>query len=142
MTVVDASVAVKWLFPEPGAAQAQALLESGEILQAPALVRTEVAGAVSRKARFGEIEPADAGLALQLWQRILSSSGVAVVPDELDLSRGFAISLALSHPLQDCLYLALAERLQADFVTADGRFESRARTVYGRVRLLAPAAAG
>lgn len=142
MTIVDASVAVKWLFPEPGSAQAQALLDSGEIFQAPALVRTEVAGAISRKARFGEIELADAGLAFQLWQRILSCSGVALVPDESDLARGFAISLALSHPLQDCLYLALAERLQADLVTADARFGSKARTVYGRVRLLAPAAAG
>ena len=142
MTVVDASVAVKWLFPEPGAVQAQALLDSGETINAPGLVRTEVAGAVSRKARHGEIELADAGLAFQLWQRILSCLSVTVVPDESDLARGFAISLALSHPLQDCLYLALAERLRADFVTADARFESKARTVYGRVRLLAPAAAG
>ena len=142
MTVVDASVAVKWLFPEPGAAQAQALLNSEETIDVPALARTEVAGAVARKVRYGEIEPADAGLAFQLWQRILSCLSVTVVADELDLERGFAISLALSHPLQDCLYLALAERLQADFVTADARFEPKARSVYGRVRLLAPATSG
>jgi predicted nucleic acid-binding protein len=81
-------------FPRTRRGAAPALLDAGEIIQAPALVRTEVAGAVSRKARFDEIEPAVARLAFQLWLRILSCSGVAVVPDESDLARGFEILLA------------------------------------------------
>jgi len=50
MIVVDASVAVKWFFPEAGTAEAQQVLASGDRLAAPALIRVEVAAAIARKA--------------------------------------------------------------------------------------------
>ena len=47
MIVVDASVAVKWFYPEEREASAQRLIEGGERLLAPALIRVEVAAVES-----------------------------------------------------------------------------------------------
>ena len=54
--VVDASVAVKWLVVEEDADVAQELATSGQELHAPRLMASEVANALWRKARAGEIE--------------------------------------------------------------------------------------
>ena len=59
--VVDASVAVKWLIVEEDADIARELATSGEDLHAPRLMAPEVANALWRKARLGEIERGDAG---------------------------------------------------------------------------------
>ena len=61
--VVDARVAVKLLVDEPDSDAARALTASGEELHAPRLMASEVANALWRKARLGQIERADAGAA-------------------------------------------------------------------------------
>ena len=136
MTVVDASVAIKWLLPEPGSDEAQSLLDSGENLAGPGLMAVEVAAALARKSRLKEIAPKDADAALELWLQSLADGLVEIVRDEADLRGAFRLARALNHQLQDCLYLALAERLQATFVTADAEFERKARQVYPSIRLL------
>jgi predicted nucleic acid-binding protein len=136
MIVVDASVAVKWLFPEKGEAAAHELLGSGEQLAGPSLIRVEVAAAVARKARLGEIDREDAEAALDLWLRTIRDRVIVLLPDEPHLARALVLSIALAHPLQDCLYLALAERLNAPLITADRRFAERAAASDARVRLL------
>ena len=136
MTVVDASVAVKWLLPEPGSDEAQSLLDSGENLAGPGLMAVEVAAALARKSRLKEIAPQDADAALELWLQSLADGLVEIVRDEADLRGAFRLARALNHQLQDCLYLALSERLQATFVTADAEFERKARQVYPNIRLL------
>ena len=40
-------------------------------------------------------------------------------------ARAFAIAKALRHPVYDCLYVALAERLGAHMVTADAKLIER-----------------
>ena len=137
MIVVDASVAVKWLLPEPGADAARRLRDSGEWLLAPALIRVEVAAAIARKSRFGELERRDAATAADLWSRSIDDGVIALLPDEADLPRGFHLALELKHPLQDCLYLALAERLGAELFTADKKFAARAGPSHPMVRALA-----
>ena len=136
MIVVDASVAVKWLLPEPGDAAAQELLASEERLVAPSLIRTEVAAALARRARFREIEPRDAETAIGLWLQTLRDGVIGLVADEADLATALRLAMELSHPLQDCLYLALAERLGAPLVTADKKFVAKARASHALVRLL------
>ena len=136
MIVVDASVAVKWLLPEPGDAAAQELLASEERLVAPSLIRTEVAAALARRARFREIEPCDAEAAMGLWLQTLRDGVIGLVADEADLATALRLAVELSHPLQDCLYLALAERLGAPLVTADQKFVVKARASHALVRLL------
>ena len=136
MIVVDASVAIKWLLPEPGDAAAQELLVSEERLVAPSLIRTEVAAALARRARFREIEPRDAETAIGLWLQTLRDGVIGLVADEADLVTALKLAIDLSHPLQDCLYLALAERLGAPLVTADKKFVVKARASHPLVRVL------
>ena len=136
MIVVNASVAVKWLLPEPGDAAAQELLASEERLVAPSLIRTEVAAALARRARFREIEPRDAETAMGLWLQTLRDGVIGLVADEVDLVTALGLTAELSHPLQDCLYLALAERLCAPLVTADKKFVNKARASHALVRVL------
>lgn len=126
MTVVDASVAVKWFLPEAGASDALDLLLSGESLVAPTLIQSEVAAAVARKARSGEIDAPSATAAVNDWLLALRDGVVSLEPDRNDLPAAFRLSLRLRHPLQDCLYLALAERAGAPLVTADRTFAARA----------------
>ena len=54
--VVDASVAVRWLVAEEGSEAAHRLAASGDDLHAPRLMVSEIANALWRKARLGEIE--------------------------------------------------------------------------------------
>ena len=136
MIVVDASVAVKWLLPEPGDAAAQELLASEERLVAPSLIRTEVAAALARRARFGEIEPRDAETAMGLWLQTLRDGVIGLVADEADLVTALRLAIELSHPFEDCLYLALAERLGAPLVTADKKFVVKAHASHALVRVL------
>jgi predicted nucleic acid-binding protein len=136
MIVVDASVAVKWLLPEPGGAVAEELLASEERLVAPSLIRTEVAAALARRARFGEIEPRDAETAMGLWLQTLRDGVIGLVADEADLVTALRLAIELSHPFEDCLYLALAERLGAPLVTADKKFVVKAHASHALVRVL------
>lgn len=136
MTIVDASVAIKWLLPEPGADHAQVLLESGERLAAPALIRVEVAAAIARKVRMKELAPRDGGTAFDLWLRCITAGAIALVPDEVHLQAAWKIATKLNHPLQDCLYLAAAESLAAALVTADRKFVAAAQRDFPRARML------
>lgn len=54
--VVDASVAVKWLVPEEHSEAAARLTVSGEDLHAPRLLAAELANALWRKARLGDMD--------------------------------------------------------------------------------------
>jgi predicted nucleic acid-binding protein len=136
MIVVDASVVVKWFCPEEDEALAQRLLESEQRLIAPALVRVEVAAAITKKARRGEITPARASFMLDLWYEAASGGPLVIVPDQYDLPAASHIALTIGHPLHDCLYLALAERHGAPLVTADRNFHRRAGTAHPSLRLL------
>ena len=137
MIVVDARVAVKWFLPEPGASAAQAVLLGSDKLMAPALIRVEVAAAITRKVRLGELLSQEAEAACDLWFRALSTAVITLSPDEDDLAAAVALALQIRHPLQDCLYLALAVRNQSALITADPKFSERATLAYGKVRLLA-----
>jgi predicted nucleic acid-binding protein len=118
--VVDASVALKWFVPEPDEEIAERLLTSGSRLHAP---------------RFLAIETLNA--AWKNWRkRLIDDSVVRSVGERLpELVAGWHadeeicedaanMALALNHPIFDCLYLALAQRLDLKVVTADKRMLS------------------
>lgn len=116
--VVDASVAVKWLIAEEGSDAAHRLAAGADDLHAPRLMASEIANALWRKARMGEIE------------RRLAGALAAAVPempvrwsaDEAVCADAVRLALSLDRPVYDCVYLALAHRLGAWMVTADQRF--------------------
>ena len=116
--VVDASVAVKLLVDEPDSDAARELAASGQELHAPRLMASEVANALWRKARVGEMERADAGAAMAL----LRDMPLRWNDDEAVTADAVRLALALDHPVYDCVYLALAHRIGATVVTADRRF--------------------
>jgi predicted nucleic acid-binding protein len=140
MTVVDASVAVKWLVPEDGSDEAERLLTTSQKLFAPDLIRVEVAAALTRRFRQGRAPEQEVREDCDRWPRLLAEGIITLTPAELDYPEAVALALQLKHPFQDCLYLALALRLQAPLVTADPKFIERAAGFYPNVTSLMAAA--
>src|SRR5689334_3191516 len=104
--VIDASVAVRWLFDVGGAAQADRILQSRELLIAPDLVFTEIANAAWKMAAFASL-PKEVAV-----ESVLRSGDFfhEIVPARELKDAALAIGLELRHPVYDCFYLALAER--------------------------------
>jgi predicted nucleic acid-binding protein len=127
--VVDASVASKWFFPEPGSAEAEALLTGTDPLLAPDLIVAEVCNVAWKRLRADEITLTHAIRAMAQIARM-----VDVLSPLADLApRAIEIARALDHPAYDCFYLALAEREHTDLVTADDVLVRRvARTPWAR----------
>ncbi len=121
--VVDACVAAKWLAPEPDSALAEALLDDELIV--PDLLFAEVGNILWKKQSRREMDGTTARLGarwlLQLPMRV--HAGASLLTDALD------VALRLQHPAYDCFYLALAQRVDAPLVTADGRLQARCREI-------------
>ena len=111
-------MAVKWLVAEEGSDIARAMAARGEHPHAPRLMASEIANALWRKARLGEIERGDAGIMLASVPEMPVRRG----DDEIVCGDGIRLALALDRPVYDCVYLALAHRIGAIVVTADLRF--------------------
>lgn len=119
--VIDASVACKWFFNEPLAAEARALAASDATFVAPDMILAECANAAWRRVRDAAITPAHARAflgSLPLWFESLTPTVELHEP-------AFEMAHELGHPVYDCLYLALAEREQSPVVTADRAFADR-----------------
>lgn len=80
---------------------------------------SEVANALWRKARQGQIERADAGTAMALLPNMPQRWN----DDETVGADAIRLALALDHPVSDCVYLALAFRRSATVVTAVASIE-------------------
>lgn len=121
--VVDASVALKWVLPEEDSELAEALLDCGATLRAPAFVFVELANALWFQMRAGKLDAAEAAgcmrdlreAPLQLWD------GEEPLPSTLEWAE------RLDHAVYDCAYLALALHLDGTYVTADRRYCQKAR---------------
>lgn len=115
--VVDTSVAIKWIVDEEGSDKAE-LLQDADMV-APALFRIE-AGNVLRTLAANQILPDERAIDLFLF---LQTAPVTIIDaDELLERRALDLALALEHPIYDCVYLALAERMDRRLITADRRF--------------------
>ena len=122
--VVDASVAIKWVIPEVLSEAADRLRAGDDEMLAPDMLLVEVANALWKKMANREISPQEADRAFAL----LSESGIDLRPTTPLLPRATQVARRLHHPVYDCLYLALAEREHATFVTADRRLLRRVST--------------
>jgi predicted nucleic acid-binding protein len=111
--VIDASVAIKWVVDEPGTSAALALRRHR--LFAPDLLAAECANILWKKARLGELSAEEVLFAARLLQR----ADIELVPMRGLLEPATRLAIALDHPAYDCIYVALAESLGCDLVTAD-----------------------
>src|SRR5580658_7144418 len=106
--VIDASVAIKWVLPEPGRDEAVLLLkayESGSVdLIAPSLIMEEVASALSKRCRRKTLTTRQAE---QAFRNFASRRPVLATETDFVLP-GLLLSLQYQLSLWDCLYLALA----------------------------------
>ncbi|MDD9963885.1 MAG: type II toxin-antitoxin system VapC family toxin [Gammaproteobacteria bacterium] len=126
--MVDASVAVKWLVVEEDSTDARDLVESASELHAPRLLASEVANAIWRKVRLGQIDRHTAPQLVATMQDI----PIRWHLDETLSADAARLAIALDRPVYDLMYLALAQRLGARVVTADQRFvNALTSTSYG-----------
>jgi predicted nucleic acid-binding protein len=139
MIVVDASLAVKWILWEADSPLAiDFLRRHGRELAAPELIFIEVAGVIVRRGNQDKSLRPDALRALQKWTTAWSDHlvrNVRVTQRRLFNASGMA--LTIGHPLQDCIYLAVAKEMDAELATCDAKFRDRALALHPRIRLLA-----
>lgn len=136
MSVIDASVAAKWYLAEANSDVARALLDDDADLAAPHLIAVEVAAAIARRHRVGGLSLSEARRALDDWKATIRGGFIQIMPDADDLDAATELALTIGHPVQDCLYLALARRLGRELVTADERFAARARPLHRPTTLI------
>jgi predicted nucleic acid-binding protein len=137
MIVVDASLAVKWFLPEPGADDAAQLLLGDIAMVGPDMLAVEVHATFVRGANMVKANRKDAESSIQRFQKMIVSNNVQLIRSTpLHIERSANIALELGHPLKDCIYLALAMELECDLVTCDAKFAKKAKEVWDRVRVL------
>jgi predicted nucleic acid-binding protein len=125
--VVDASVVVDWVAPDVDpelpavAALARLAAEEAELL-APRLLLEEVANALLtgvRRQRWS-------GTAADRAHALLEELPVRLVDDGRDLRRAWDLARRYdNHPIDDLLYVAVAERRGTHLITADTALRRR-----------------
>jgi predicted nucleic acid-binding protein len=133
MIVVDTSVVVKWFAQEAGSDAALQLLRSREEFAAPDLLILEVANALMTKVRLSELLEVHAERSM-----LAVPDFIAVLYPTVDLiEEAWRLAFQLRHPVYDCVFLALALRLELRLVTADEKFLKKALPRFdGRVEAL------
>ncbi len=116
--VVDSSVAVKWLLREDDTDDALGLFRDGLELHAPDLIVVEVENVLCKRLRRREVSLEYAREARRTFREF--PLRLHHTPEFLDLAFELAISSAQS--LYDCVFLALAQSMNAEMVTADRKF--------------------
>lgn len=113
--VLDASAVVRIIEGSPQAAAMGEALAAADLVLAPELMLTEVANALWRLQRAGQLEGAG------LQQRF--ERAVALVdhiePDRTLQAEALVLATNLDHPVYDCLYLVLARQEVAVLLSAD-----------------------
>lgn len=119
--VLDASVAVSWVLPEPNSPRAVRLRNEFSTglheLLAPDIFPGEVANALTRAERKKIIPPP------QSTKRFIQAMrfAPALHPYIPLLSKALSISSSMRVAVYDCLYVALADQVGCELVTSDDK---------------------
>jgi predicted nucleic acid-binding protein len=116
--VVDASVAIKWFFPEIHADAALRLLAQQHTLHAPDLIFSEFGNVLWKRVRKREISRDEADTTMQG----LLSLSLQVQPSRQLVAFALEIACEQNRTVYDSLYLAAAITLRFPLVTADAKF--------------------
>jgi predicted nucleic acid-binding protein len=121
LLVLDASVAIKAILPNPLQGHCQALVKTFAEVQpiSPALWAHETTSAIAKTVHFGQITEAEGRQALEQ----LATLGVQLFTPNLEQNQAaFDWTIRLKRAAAyDCYYLVLAQNLNCDFWTADSR---------------------
>ncbi len=134
--VLDASVAMKWVLPEPDSPKAvrlrNAYRQKVHELLAPDCFPLEIGNALAKAERKKIIVPPQGTRRLLLILRTLPQ----LFPSLPLLPRAFEIASMMRAGCYDCLYVALAEREQCECVTADDKLVNSLQKQFPFVRHL------
>lgn len=135
--VLDSSVALKWVLPEPDVSKAVQLRDDyhngvHELL-APDIFPVETLHALTKAERRQRIAPANGWT---LWQSLLADAPAMHSHLSL-LGRAYQIASAARIGVYDCLYVALAEQEGCELITADGRLVASLQARFPFIRDLA-----
>ncbi len=119
--IVDASVAVKWFLRESDSARARAFGAGTSMMLAPDFLVLEVANALRKALATGTITQAYAERSLARVRRVFDP----LIETAALIDNAFSASIALRHPIYDCLYLAASEQLGVPLITADAAFVAK-----------------
>ena len=123
--VLDASAALRLITNAPGVEPLVQQLAEAPLVLAPELMLTEVANAIRKLQRAGQLK--------LIEPRALLADALELVdqiePDRHLQVEALALACHLDHPVFDCLYLALARREAAVLLTADRRLQQLAARV-------------
>lgn len=120
MIVVDSSIALQWVLPEPGSEAAFRYVRADDVISADVLL-VETANVLAKKVRANNMEGAEAIRALAMVKSAVSR----LVVSEPLVPRALELSIALSHPVYDCVFLACAEQVNGQLATRDAPFMKR-----------------
>ncbi len=115
--VVDVSVAMKWMLPEPLSTEAARLQSPSHQLHAPSFFEIELANVLWKKLRQGLLDRAQADAFLSQLPGLPITRHI----DVSLLAAAFDIADRTGRTVYDCMYVALAVRLGGRMVTADER---------------------
>jgi len=133
--VVDASVVVKWFVPEIHSEAARRLLLLPHEYVAPDLIFAETANTIWKKIRRNELTAEEGhGLVADIGEIAVETVSCRALAED-----AHALATATGRTVYDCMYVALAVRLNTRSITADDRLEAALRNlpaVTGHVQLL------
>lgn len=120
--VIDASVAMKWIVKEKHFEEAGLYLLKQNDLFAPDLIKHEIANAIVKKVRISEIEAKNGWIS---YQNLFQFKILELIRMEDVIERAYILAVTIKHSFYDCIYLAAAEKIKAEVVTADQKFYRR-----------------
>lgn len=135
--VVDSSVVIKWLTPEPFTEQARLILDAYQngavALLAPDLLFAEIGNVVWKKQKLQGLSAEDA----QAIIRGILLLDFETTPCARLLADAHQPAVTHGRSVYDAIYLALSLREQCPFVTADERLANAVGSVFPFVAWIA-----
>ena len=136
--VLDASVAAKWLLPPPNEPLRDEALQLARDYKdglyevfVPDVFWAEIANFLWKAARLDRCTQVEARSALE----VISDYAFQSVSSVSLLRGAFDIATSYDRAVYDCLYVALAQQIGAELITADEKLANAVAAHY-RVRLL------
>jgi len=112
--VIDSSALVKYVVREPGWKKVEEFVLAGCITVDLAL--KELCNALWKRVMRKEL---DESLAIKLMNTILTRRLVRIYPQGPLLAKALKLSISISLPIYDVIYIVLAKELKSELITSD-----------------------